>query len=359
MNSESHDSAAWRAFGMLDADETAAFDLAMRQDPELRNAYREMESLTAAVAVATTTPIAPRAGQLESLHLRLGIGATRRTNWLGISGWAAAAALAAFLIINNRPDEKREIAINAVTEPQPPIQQLPQKTESLSNELVLENTDEVNLITSESTVEENPSSFQTSELASPIVRVETKRLIQEIEVLREELENFQERDRERFEVVPDVAWPIVMRMSAPRSGTALVRENDTPPLTAMLGDALAAASGLAGENISRNSLALTSTEPSAIPIYDAARDNGTLYVDNLPMTTDDEPYRLWVKTKSSRQAVYVGKLPKSNNRKSEAFDFNLGATATVPSEFILTKDPRGQTNPPSVSNIILQGPSLK
>ena len=352
MNSDPHESAAWRAFGMLDADEAAAFDSAMRQDPELKNAYREMESLTAAVAAVTTVPISPRAGQLESLHLRLGIGATRRTNWLGISGWAAAVVLTAFLVLNNRPGGKNIVSSNPATDPVLTTQQPFPEIHPQTGELIVENSSGLELITDETLDGENLPAPAPVEPSAAIVRVETKRHIQEIEILREQIGDFQERDRKRFEVVPDMAWPLVMRMTPPRSGIALVRENEPTPLTAMLGDALTAADG------SGQSLASTDGEPYAIPIYDAARDIGTLYVKDLP-ATEDEDYVLWRQDDSGEQPILVGKLPKSNKKKSESFDFNLGKAATVPTAFILTKDRKGQTRPPSAANIVLQGPSRK
>lgn len=365
MNSDPHESAAWRAFGMLDADEAAAFDEAMRHDPVLKNAYREMENFTAAVAAATTAPIAPRHGQLESLHLRLGIGDPPRKNWLGISGWAAAAALTAILALQNRPVEKLEVVREIKAIPAAEISQAVPPEKIQTADVAEESTDGTPLADNEA-VDENPHPISPIlETPPPLVRVETKRLIQEIEVLREKLENFQERDRERFTAVPGMAWPIVMRMSPPRKdGDALVVENDAPALTAMLGDALTAASASDETTVANTAKTsqqsdIASVEPSAIPIYDPARGDGTIYVSNLPETTEDEPYRLWVKTKKGKQPVYVGRLPNSNGRKSESFDFSLGATATVPAGFILTKDPKGPAQSPNAANTILQGPSLK
>jgi hypothetical protein len=63
MNSDPHETAAWRTFGMLDVDETANYDEAMRHDSGLRQAQQEMDCLVAAVAAVTTLPIKPRAGQ--------------------------------------------------------------------------------------------------------------------------------------------------------------------------------------------------------------------------------------------------------------------------------------------------------
>ena len=97
-------------------------------------------------------------------------------------------------------------------------------------------------------------------------------------------------------------------------------------------------------------------EPSAIPIYDSARDAGTLVVNNLPATTPDEAYNLWVTTKTGDKPVYVGRLPESNVRGGESFDFRLGSKATVPSGFILTRDRQGTPPLPSASSTVLQGP---
>jgi uncharacterized membrane protein len=83
---------------MLDSDEAAGFDEAMRQDPELRESFREMNVLCAAIAAASVTPLPPRAGQFERLQARLGLPSTKSVNWLGISGWAAAAAALAFIL---------------------------------------------------------------------------------------------------------------------------------------------------------------------------------------------------------------------------------------------------------------------
>ena len=71
MNSDPYDSAAWRTFGMLDADEPAIFDQAMHHDPVLRDAYLEMDRLSAAIAASAAAPIEPRTGQLERLQNRL------------------------------------------------------------------------------------------------------------------------------------------------------------------------------------------------------------------------------------------------------------------------------------------------
>ena len=87
-----------------------------------------------------------------------------------------------------------------------------------------------------------------------------------------------------------------------------------------------------------------------------ARDKGTLVVNNLPTKTADESYNLWVKTDNSEQPIFVGRLPESSKPGADSIDFSLGATAIVPSGFVLTLDPQGDPPLPSGQSIILLGP---
>lgn len=347
---------------MLDADEAAAFDEAMRHDPELRNAYQEMARLAAAVAVTAAVPIAPQAGQLERLHLRLGLHAAKRANWLGITGWAAAAALTMILVLDLTPQRRNRVAgqpaLPPVTRQQPSVVTPPGR--DIANE-----EESLPTSTAASGSDRGLAATRQDGNARVISKVETKRLIQEIEVLRGQLESVLERDRKRFESVPGIAWPIIVRMRPPENFAqtpgALAVKLDDPAITSMLGDALTAA------NLSTESedpfavRAVTPTVqetplPSAIPIYDSARDSGTFVVSHLPAIAADETYNLWVTTKTGDKPVHVGRLPESNIRGGESFDFSLGSKATVPSGFILTKDRQGTPPLPSLGSTVLQGP---
>jgi len=361
MNSDPHESAAWRTFGMLDADKAAAFDEAMRHDPELRDAYQKMDRLAAAVAATATAPIAPRAGQLERLHLRLGLTPAKRANWLAITGWAAAAALTLILVLDRTRDRTNSTA------GQPAISAPPQQQIVVTppEPGITTEEDQILTIRPEVIVEKAPSTPRPDGDARMIAKVETKRLIQEIEVLRKQLESVLERDRERFESIPGMAWPIIVRMRPPETSaetpTALAVKIDDPPITSIIGDALTAANQPPVDPLAERAIApppapAPVAEPSATPIYDSARDAGTLVVSNLPATTADEAYNLWVTTKKGDKPVHVGRLPESNVRGGESFDFSLGSKATVPSSFILTKDRLGEPVPPSGINTVLVGP---
>ena len=364
MNSEPHESAAWRTFAMLDADAAAAFDEAMRHDPELRNAFQEMDRLSAAVAVTVTVPIAPQAGQLERLHLRLGLNVAKRANWLGITGWAAAAALTLILVLDRTQDRNdrtvRQSAFHPATRPQPSAATPPKQSLAIEGDGTFARTPGA-------MPDRNLAVTRQDGDARLVAKVETKRLVQEIEVLREQLDSVLERDRKRFESIPGMAWPIVVRMRPPEtfpvSPSALVVKLDEPAITSMLGDALTAANQprlladpFADRVIVPPVAAVPYIEPSAIPIYDSARDVGTLVVSNLPAPTADEAYNLWVTTKTGDKPVYVGRLPESNIRGGDSFDFSLGSKATAPSGFILTKDRQGTPPLPSAGSTVLQGP---
>ena len=96
--------------------------------------------------------------------------------------------------------------------------------------------------------------------------------------------------------------------------------------------------------------------PSAIPIYDSARDSGTLVVSNLQPASGGEAYNLWVTIEDGKKPIHVGRLPEAMARGADSFDFSLGSTAIVPTGFYLTRDPRGKSTAPSGANTVLQGP---
>lgn len=417
MNSDPHDSAAWRAFGMMDADESAIFDEAMRHDPVLRGAFLEMDRLSAAIGAASVTPIEPRAGQLERLQNRLGLYPVKRSHWwMGISGWAAAAVLALLLVFTRSESSKTQapVVVKATTRGGESTSAKP--AHATSNAAAPASTNEA---TASNDEEEDEAAVLAAaqELAKNHLKVETKRLVQEIEVLRENLEKFQQRDRILFEAVPGVAVPIVMTMRPPgleSDGEITIAQNDTEDsITGMLGDALKLVHGnsqartagnpsdafamttAAGGNIPENTssdLALpgsvaalapeplgdnaisadaptigasslppivsnTAPLPSAVPIYDAARDSGTLVVNNLPSAGDGQVYNLWVHTVDGQTPIYVGSLPEGSESGTDSFDFNLGSTKVLPAGFVLTKDEVNKPATPSVNNTVLQGPT--
>lgn len=365
MNSDPHENAAWRAFGMLDADEAAAFDEAARQDPELRKAVDEIHELTTALALVSSVPVKPRAGELDRLRARLGFPVRQRSHWFAWSGWAAAAVLALALTL---PKFSKKDPGGPVVGP-PRIPSEP-RVQVVSPGVPKVETGEPHANSGHAV---DPNATAVLENAAP-GRIETKRLIQEIEVLRGQLARIQKRDRERFSPVPGVAWPIVMTMRPP--GFPVEGDLAANSLNTVLGDALAGREPLASGRLMSNVGEPTETQdspviappepfapapaptptPTAIPIYDSARDAGTLVVGNLPQLEVNESYNLWVRTSDAANPIYVGRLPQTVADGADALDFSLGSTGIVPSGFLLTRDADSAPVAPGTSNTILQGP---
>lgn len=372
MNSDPHDSAAWRAFGMLDADETAAFDEAMRDDPELMHAMREIECLSAAVAAASTAPVVPKAGQLERLQLRLGLNTPRRTNWAAISGWAAAAAVTLLLAWNHTTVSRTQVAIQEGAA-RPVIPHLPAPARPTT---VAKETDPTEMAedSAPDLAEDGPTlAITRAEELRVSAAADQQRLNHEISALRNQLASFEKMERDRFEAaVPGMAWPVVMRMSPPgsNSGTtgSLTRPGEDSPVTTALVDAMTG-SGKSTEILDHGKgepvtgdVGITGlvpppdVRPFAVPIYDLARDTGTLMVSNLPPIAAGESYNLWVKTSPETPPIHVGKLPQMDYRVADSFDFNLGKAGIVPTAFILTKDVQPVPPQPTESSTVLEGP---
>lgn len=335
MNSDPHDSAAWRTFGMLDAAQSTLFEQAMRDDPELRRTGLEMDRLAAAIAAIRAEPVSPSPDQLERLQRALGHsrGPRKCALWLAFSGWGLAAVLAtlfAWGFFTGVEEQPLAITDGMVTPPEP--------------------------------------------ASTPIrdTSLETRRLTGEIDVLRHNLEQFHQRDRAMFQVVPGRALQIVMTMVPPGHDAS-----GTTATTAMLGDALAAihrdvdavpdefetlpTDDEAGEWSAGQAEPAPPAPPAlpvAVPIYDAARDTGTLVVKNLPPAPHGWLYHLWVSTSASARPVYLGKLPEDSVSGAESFDFGLGSTMILPTAFMLTLDPANSPESPTEENTVLAGPPM-
>jgi hypothetical protein len=320
MNSDPHDSVAWRSFGMLDAEEASLFEDAMIRDPGLRRSCLEMDRLAAAIAATTAEPVMPTPDQLEQLQRRLGLlrGLRKCPAWLAGSGWAATMLLAGVWAWTH-------FTAPAKTPSESPVTQAPVV----------------------------PASDDST--------MEIKRLDDEVEALRKNIEDFQERDRVMFQILPGRAMPLVMIMVPPGEKSVPL-----PQLTAVLGDALAAANSHPGVveqtmDAQENTYIVEETDvaaaaPMAVPIYDAARDAGTLVVSNLPPAGDGNTYNLWVVMEMGGKPVCLGSLPENSALGADSFDFSLGSSMVLPAGFLLTLDLQGAPAGPTEENTVLQGP---
>lgn len=335
---------------MLDSDEAAGFDEAMRQDPELRDAYWEMNLLSATVAAASVAPLTPRAGQLERLQARLGLQSSKSVNWLGISGWsAAAAALTFILLVDDQSTVPTESVKNSAT-PHATKREVLVIQKATVEELAAQAPPEENSeIAQTPGAEESTANTSAASQANDvkwITKVETKHLVKEIAVLREKLESAEKREQQRLAPVQGMAWPMVMTMRPPRATSQIVPEDATDAsVVSVLGDALAGRSSLADNNRAAQASAATA---SAVPIYDPATGAGTLVANNLSDTN------LWVTTRGEVQPRLLGKIPQSSEAY-ESVGFELPA-GTIPDNFIITNDSEGKGAPPSDKNTVLIGP---
>jgi hypothetical protein len=333
---------------MLDSNEAAGFDETIRQDSELRDAYRDMNVLCAAVAAASIAPLQPRAGQLEQLQARLGLQASKSVNWLGISGWAAAAAAFAFiLLVDRKPPVPAESVKHSAT-PHANKQDTLMIQKATVQEFAAQPSLDVRSEPSEDATANRDAATHENNVKL-VTKMETKRLVQEIAVLREKLESIEMREQQRLEPVQGMAWPIVMKMRPPNATTQIVptevaTADAETSVVDVLGDALAGKSSLA-DNRAEQGVVDT---PSAVPIYDPATGTGTLVVNNLSNTN------LWVTARGDSEPRMLGKIPPSNEAY-ESVGFELPA-GTIPDNFMITNDAAGMDAPPSAKNTILTGP---
>ena len=300
---------------------------------------------------------------LELLRTRLGFGPPKSAPfWVAVSGWSAAAVLAVLLTLH----------LTGIIDQwgAPPVtgghDLPPQSNLATAPAGANPSTASATARPGQSRSNSNPAPAGSHPDGKSTTKVETKRLNQEIEVLRDHLEKFQNRDRALFEVVPGMALPIVMTMTPPGVAAAdpafFAKNDEHSPITTLLGDALTALTGVSSGKTpvppagQPNHLTSLPEHPTAIPIYDAARDSGTLVVSNLPPAAEGEVYNLWVSTEPGAQPVYVGSLPENSASGADTFDFSLGSTMVLPSGFILTRDPLDAPATPSETNTVLQGP---
>ena len=333
---------------MLDSNEAAGFDEAIHQDPELRDAYRDMNVLCAAVAAASIAPLQSRAGQLEQLQARLGLQSSKSVNWLGISGWAAAAAAFTFILLMDHKPSMPTESVKKNATPHAAKRDILMIQKASAQELAAQSSSDVGSEPSEDATSNRDTATRENNVQL-VTKMETKRLVQEIAILREKLESVEKREQQRLEPVQGMAWPIVMKMRPPNATTQIIATevamaDAETSVVDLLGDALAGKASLA-DNRAEQGVVDT---PSAVPIYDPATGIGTLVVNNLSNTN------FWVTEKGESEPRLLGKIPPSTEAyESVGFELPVG---TIPDTFMITNDSAGKGAPPSNKNTILIGP---
>lgn len=317
-----------------------------------REQQRWIDAISAVIAVDGSKPIVPSAAMHDAIQWRIDapVRSLRRMRWFAWSGWAAAAMLCAGFFLTN--SQREVVAVD-------------DSKGGSADPVIAEQKQPPLLIEEQSPTghEETTAAQETAraELAlQESMRAQQRSLIQEIETLREKVTVLAKRDAERLVANDGVSWPIIMKLTHPDADpatvaidepllSALLAPGKFPLSAAMRADAEPPLSGLPEADNPPINL------PSAVPVYDPARDLGQLIVSNLPSPADGQAYYFWVKNDQSQEPVLVGTLP-GDIGQSETFDFQLGSTGLIPDRFLITQDPVEKPTIPAASNIILDRP---
>ena len=349
MNSDEHSSS--KSFSAVDA----AFGM---EDPSIcptaaeREQQRWIDAISAVIAVDGSNPIAPSAAMHDAIRWRIDapVRSLRRMRLLAWTGWAAAAMLCAGLFL---VDSRRDVLI--VHDPAPSLPK-PVITEKAQAPLPIE---EKSHAVQEEIAQANER-VRAEQALQESMRAQQRSLIQEIETLREKVTVLAKRDAERLVANDGVSWPIIMKLTHPDADPATVTI-DEPLLGALLSPSNIPLASAMRDDVAPPLAILPDAEnpainlPSAVPVYDPARDVGKLIVSNLLSPADGQAYYLWVKNDQTQEPVLVGTLP-SDIGQSETFDFQLGSTGLIPDRFLITQDPLENPSIPAASNIILDRP---
>lgn len=318
--------------------------------PQSRQKQKLLNIIATVVAVDQSCPMCPSTGSLDIIHRKIShrSAMTVKQRLFVWSGWAAAAAVTLFIFIrpSSHPDDiltKNNAGTSTNSKPSLPYQ-------SQDHSLL----DSVNNNANHASRTEN-NNASTPHEKSRSIRDQQRSLIQKIETLRNEVALLKSRDTERLIAQNGVTWPIIMKLTSPGTDPAAAFVQN-PILGAMLNQDSLTDASFEGENAKTAATTPDLTIPSAVPIYDPARDIGQLLVNNLSPQTEGQAYFLWVQSDNAPQPVLVGTLPDTIGN-SEMFDFKLGSTGIIPDQFLITQDTALSPQIPNSSNTVLQGPN--
>jgi hypothetical protein len=266
------------------------------------------------------------------------------------SGWAAAAAVTIVLLMKN-PPATSDLPISTA-------HSNPSAADHLSRSASLPAQADA-AEKAPTLVKEERVSSQDIVAEATEMREQQRSLIQEIDTLRKQIVLLTTRDKERLVAQNGISWPIIMKLTAPGTDPLAAVIKD-PVLGAMFDmNPLKTENPASSENFKAGAQASAPLPdpslPSAVPIYDPARDSGQLLINNLNPPEEGQAYFLWVQSDQSEQPVLVGSLP-DNFTSSETFDFQLGAVGIIPDRFLITQDLQQAPSPPNTSNTVLLGP---
>ncbi|MFY7816897.1 MAG: hypothetical protein ACOVRB_00890 [Akkermansiaceae bacterium] len=319
---------------------------------------RDLSDLVSAViAMDHSAPVRPQKNSWQVISVKISSkDETSRSfpipAWLG---WVAAAVIATYLLIDR---SNRNGNASIADQPLENTIQMQPSDDHESHEQS-QHSPQLSSDTNQNQHRLDPSGKprETNHSRDP-----QRSLIQEIDILRKQIAVLASRDAERLVPQQGVAWPIIMKLTVPGTdpaaaevpdpllGSMLRFDVDDPTLPALSPSSAKAAAPTRAEK--------DPSLPSAVPIYDPARDTGLLVISNLDQPAEDKAYHLWVESDTSTQPVLVGTLPEHVS-SSENFAFKLGAVGIIPDRFLVTQDSRHAPESPNKANTVLLGPSPK
>ncbi len=383
MNSEAYESAALHTLGILTPEEAQAHTAALRTEPVRAAAQQALDQLATVIALTEAPPQRPPAHVWTQIQAACGLvpmPAAAVTRWpqalLAYSGWGVAAALA--LAWNWWPHSVAPTAEASLAPLVPPEKIFPSTNSNTRRVVRPVDAPTPQIASTAAPAAEAALESVTRNACSTLPnldptmganagsdKTENHQLIQEIDTLRAQLALAQRTNTERLTPVSGRAWPVIIELKPPKTENADSLKppplaTEAEPITTRLGDALAG---------KVNDPTTKPTEISAVPIYDPARDTGTLAVKNLPLAPAGTEYRLFATTdggtltnaslsdgnRSLSTSIFVGTLPKLISG-SDSIDFRLGTTGIIPTSFTINTIPIGSNDVPTLNNTVLVGP---
>lgn len=383
------------------------------QTPEERELAAMIDEVSAVLAADHAAPLQPRASTLKIIHQRIQPlqASSSSVPWFAWLGWAAAAAIALFFglrspqlrsgdagltqMSGSAHPAKEKAAVIGTTSTQAeaadsrPEQAPPQIAEkavaqSMAAPEALSLRDEVNTLRAQvsSLLKRDAERVTAVEnMAWPVVIRMRKPGVDEqpTESVLRSLLSPQQLAMNQLNSSKNLSTPSAEAISPPVAsvegveapaiktpdfGANEVGSDRAIPVPEVSGGGGAIVSGaevatdqqLANDEAPQAAETIVDTLPSAIPVYDPARDQGQLLLSNLENPTPGQAYYLWVQVENSDSPQLVGALPENINTSSDAFEFKLGTTGVIPQSFRITQGKANQPLLPSAANTVLQGP---
>lgn len=106
----------------------------------------------------------------------------------------------------------------------------------------------------------------------------------------------------------------------------------------------------------KDAVTAVSRTPYAWSVFDDKERRGYLNLYNLPKTASDQTLQLWVKTIDSSTYQRVGEVPAQFQGGNGSLYYNLPTATSVPSEILITQEPRAAVGVEPAGVVVLRGP---